>query len=165
LLFGTARGSPFSAGPLPDGPHSLWVRAVDEASNADQSPAARSFTVDTAPPVLELGRRKASKTGKQIAIGLSCSEQCSVRAGGSIVGAKGLRVGLTRSSKQLTAGQRTTLALRPKGRKALRRLRRLLRGGGSATARIRIVSTDAAGNSKTTNVGVAVRKGHGRRGP
>lgn len=36
--------------PLEDGQHTLAVRAVDEAGNADLSPAAISFTVDTIPP-------------------------------------------------------------------------------------------------------------------
>jgi hypothetical protein len=37
-------------GPLADGEHSFAVRAVDQADNADPSPAARTFTVDTIAP-------------------------------------------------------------------------------------------------------------------
>ena len=35
---------------LSDGPHTFYVKAKDEAGNEDQSPAQRSFTVDTAAP-------------------------------------------------------------------------------------------------------------------
>lgn len=38
--------SPWTIG-LADGPHTVQVRAVDEAGNADPTPATRSFTVDT----------------------------------------------------------------------------------------------------------------------
>ncbi|HVE87812.1 MAG TPA: hypothetical protein VND93_33370, partial [Myxococcales bacterium] len=52
-----ADGGPYSpctsavtTGSLPDGPHRFEVRAVDRAGNADLSPAARNWTVDTQPP-------------------------------------------------------------------------------------------------------------------
>jgi hypothetical protein len=43
-------GVPFTAEPLADGAHSLNVRAVDEASNVDPSPAAQTFTIHTGAP-------------------------------------------------------------------------------------------------------------------
>ena len=46
-----ACGSSFTAAELGDGPHTLEVRAVDSAGNADPTPATRSFTVDTDPPM------------------------------------------------------------------------------------------------------------------
>ncbi len=49
-----ACASPFGTGPLADGPHAFEVRATDEAANTDPSPAARSFTVDTAPPETQI---------------------------------------------------------------------------------------------------------------
>ena len=42
--------SPWTTGALPDGPHSVSVRATDAAGNADATPATRAFTVDTTPP-------------------------------------------------------------------------------------------------------------------
>ena len=42
--------SPQSYSALADGPHTFEVRAVDQAGNADPTPAARSFTVDTQAP-------------------------------------------------------------------------------------------------------------------
>ena len=45
-----ACASPQSYASLPDGPHSFQVRAVDVAGNADGSPAAFSWSVDTTAP-------------------------------------------------------------------------------------------------------------------
>ncbi len=42
--------SPLTTAPLLDGAHSFAVRAVDDAGNADKTPASRTFTVDTAAP-------------------------------------------------------------------------------------------------------------------
>ena len=42
--------SPYTTAALADGAHTLEVRAVDAAGNADVTPASRSFTVDTAAP-------------------------------------------------------------------------------------------------------------------
>jgi hypothetical protein len=43
--------SPWTTPTLSDGAHSVAVRATDVAGNTDASPATRSFTVDTTPPV------------------------------------------------------------------------------------------------------------------
>jgi arylformamidase len=42
--------SPHTTANLADGPHTLQVRAIDEAANTDPTPATRSFTVDTTQP-------------------------------------------------------------------------------------------------------------------
>ncbi len=42
--------SPLTTAALADGPHTLEVRATDDASNTDPSPASRAFTVDRTPP-------------------------------------------------------------------------------------------------------------------
>jgi hypothetical protein len=42
--------SPLTLGGLPDGTHTFEVRATDQASNTDPSPAALQFTLDTTPP-------------------------------------------------------------------------------------------------------------------
>jgi hypothetical protein len=42
--------SEFSTPDLPDGDHTFEVRAIDDAGNADSSPASSSWVVDTTPP-------------------------------------------------------------------------------------------------------------------
>ncbi|MFN8150908.1 MAG: Ig-like domain-containing protein [Solirubrobacterales bacterium] len=42
--------SPYTTPTLPDGPHTVQVRAVDPAGNPDPTPDSRSFTIDTTPP-------------------------------------------------------------------------------------------------------------------
>jgi Bacterial Ig domain/Bacterial Ig-like domain len=46
----SACSSPWATATLADGDHSVGVRATDAAGNTDDSPAARSFTVDTKAP-------------------------------------------------------------------------------------------------------------------
>jgi outer membrane protein OmpA-like peptidoglycan-associated protein len=42
--------SPQAYGHVGDGPHTFFVRALDELGNVDATPASRSWTVDTTPP-------------------------------------------------------------------------------------------------------------------
>ena len=44
--------SPRNYSALAEGPHTLEVRAIDAAGNADQTPAASSWSVDTTPPAV-----------------------------------------------------------------------------------------------------------------
>jgi hypothetical protein len=46
--------SPTSYAGLGDGSHTFRVRAIDQAGNADATPASYSWTVDTVPPILTL---------------------------------------------------------------------------------------------------------------
>jgi hypothetical protein len=61
----TACSSPFTTLPLADGSHSFAVAAVDGNQNLDPSPAARTFTVDTKPPVTTITGRHKLKTKKK----------------------------------------------------------------------------------------------------
>jgi hypothetical protein len=65
-------GGPFSPCPtyveriepaLVDGPHSFAVRAVDQAGNADPTPASRSFEVDATPPRVRILSGPSGRTG------------------------------------------------------------------------------------------------------
>jgi hypothetical protein len=80
--------SPHTLGPLPDGPHSFAVRAVDEAGNADPSPASRSFSVDATPPetAIDSGPEGPTKDSTP-SFALSSSEpgssfECALDGGG-----------------------------------------------------------------------------------
>ena len=42
--------TPHTTAPLPDGAHTLEVRAIDAVGNVDTTPASRAFTVDTSVP-------------------------------------------------------------------------------------------------------------------
>jgi TolB protein len=58
-----ACSSPKEYSDLEDGEHTLRVRATDKASNTDQSPAERSFTVDTTKPTIASTNPKTGKKG------------------------------------------------------------------------------------------------------
>jgi hypothetical protein len=171
--------SPFTSPALPDGPHTFAVRAIDQASNVDPSPASASFTVDTVPPLVKLSARKRQRAGKPIVVKVSCSEDCSVRAWGSIAVWRGgdrgsaahrsarrrkLRFGLTKVSMQLGAGRSASLKLRPRGWGPTGRLRRLVGRGMRARAAIGLAFSDAAGSPKTVWLRVGLRRARpGRR--
>jgi hypothetical protein len=59
--------SPFTFVPLPDGPHTLAVQAIDGSSNVDPTPATRSFTVDTTAPETAIGSHPKPKTKSRTA--------------------------------------------------------------------------------------------------
>lgn len=78
-----ACSSPYTAEPtLADGAHTFQVRAVDEAGNADQTPAGAGFTVDTTPPGLAITSGPSGPTrdttpifafASQEAVSVSCA--------------------------------------------------------------------------------------------
>jgi Ca2+-binding RTX toxin-like protein len=122
--------APRTLGPLADGPHTFRVGATDLLGNADLSPAARTFTVDTRRPSLTRVR-----AGRRL-VRLTLSEAATVkvtfaRAG---KGRRFKRVGAV--SARLKAGTRT---IRIRGK-----LARKLRKKGSYRATL--VASDAAGN-------------------
>ena len=51
---------------LTDGPHTIAVRAVDQAGNVDPNPPVRSFTISTAPPTISAVTAAATGTGATI---------------------------------------------------------------------------------------------------
>jgi Bacterial Ig-like domain len=57
--------SPETTAPLSDGAHTFEVRATDPAGNVDQTPASRSFTVDTALPETTIDSGPSGPTNDQ----------------------------------------------------------------------------------------------------
>jgi hypothetical protein len=54
--------SPLTTAPLPDGPHTFAVQAIDGSMNIDPTPATRSFTVDTTAPDTAIASHPKPKT-------------------------------------------------------------------------------------------------------
>ena len=54
--------SGLSVGPFADGPHTFFVRALDDAGNAS-NPASFPWTIDTAPPVLSITSKPSDPSG------------------------------------------------------------------------------------------------------
>jgi MYXO-CTERM domain-containing protein len=52
----------FSTSALSDGPHTISVRAKDAAGNVDETPAAHTWTVDTAPPETTIATSESDPT-------------------------------------------------------------------------------------------------------
>jgi hypothetical protein len=158
--------SPLTTGPLPDGPHSLSVRAIDQASNVDSSPASRLFTVDTKPPLVRIHAKRVQKADGPIRVRVSCAEDCTVVAAGRIVighadGTEALKpsassaprlLGLPAIDKSLAPSQKAMLRLKPTKKGERKRLRSLAAGGMQIKAAITLEFTDLAGNPKVARL-------------
>ena len=157
--------SPVALGPLREGPHAFAVRAIDRAGNVDPSPATRAFTIDTKPPSLKLRALPWKAAGAPIRLALRCSEECRTIVRGTVLmrrpGHRSARLALRPLSRELRAGATVKLKLRL-ARGARRRLRRCLRPGAKARARIAVVVSDRAGNERRARLGVALAEHIGR---
>jgi Glucose / Sorbosone dehydrogenase len=70
--------SPHGTSGLADGSHRFRVRALDEAGNADATPAGRDWTVDATPPETSVVRGPAARTTRR----MGAAEFASSEAGG-----------------------------------------------------------------------------------
>jgi len=134
-------------------------------------PALATLPPNTVPPRAKLFGKRRQEAGKPIEIVASCAEDCGLLATGRVVvwgaphrGAARAarrpkaRFGLRKAARQLSAGQVATLRLRPKSGKARRRLRRLVRRGRKAQAKIRVSYRDRAGNASTAKLTIGLRR-------
>jgi PKD repeat protein len=135
-----------SAGPtfrnLRDGRHDLQVRAVDGAGNADPTPAARRWTVDTGGPVVRGTRPSGSLRDRTPTVRATVRDRYSpVRRGGLVLRVDGRAVDGVRydaSGGRLTWTPRRALA---PGRHV-----------------VRLVAADAPGNRSVTTWRFRVRR-------
>ena len=156
---------------IDSGPTNGAMTSAGNATTSAASPPLAALPPDTVPPNAKLFGNRRQKGGKPIEIKVSCAEDCALLATGRVVvwgaphrGARAARrakarFGLRKAARQLSAGQVATLRLRPKSRKARRRLRRLVRRGRKARARIRVAYRDRAGNAGTARLTIRLRSG------
>jgi glucose/arabinose dehydrogenase len=153
--------TPHTTDQLHDGDHSVEVRATGQAQNTDQSPAGRSFSVDTTPPHANLFAKRGRKAGRRIRIDVTCDEDCTATAKGKLtvpkrtprqptvsnaaVARKSFR--LRKASAALAGGKTATLKLIPAGRRAGRRIARRVERGSKGKAEIVVTTADPVGNA------------------
>jgi PKD repeat protein len=75
--------------PLPDGDHSLAVRAVDYAGNVDPTAAVTMLTLDTVPPEVEITTAPAPISGSSVVVEFEVGEvgattRCRIDSQGSV---------------------------------------------------------------------------------
>ena len=157
--------SPLTTVPLSDGSHSLSVRAIDQASNVDPSPAVRDFTIDTTAPNAKVSAKRKQPATRPIRIGVRCDEDCGLVASGRIMAgregksaqtqSRSLALGLREVTRRLVAGRKATVKLRLRDQGASRRLN-LWAAAGKARAAIELAFSDAAGNLRTVKLTIGL---------
>ena len=166
--------SPKSYGPLADGSHTFEVRATDQASNTDPTPASHTWEIDTsAPPPQDgsgaadddtevSGKVGAKKSQKQrgnrirIVIKVKAGEPLTASAKGSI--RVNPKFKLRRLNKKLDEGVKKTLRLKPKRRSDERKIVKALKRGDRARAKLTVKLTDELGNSSLKKLRVKLKR-------
>lgn len=126
------------------------------------TPLQPAFTPppDSAPPDGRLSAQLRQELGGGIVLEAGCDEDCSAVAGGLVIakaagkrkpaaasGTRKQKFKLTTAGAEIAAGGSATLKLKPKGKKARRGLRKLVKAGARAKAKINVTFTDRAANS------------------
>jgi len=119
-------------------------------------PPVLSSPPDSSPPDGRLSAKLKQRVG-EITLQAGCDEACTTVATGLVVVEDGSRPALASTSRtkfrlataraEIAAGGSVTLKVKPKGKTAQRRLRKLVRRGAGAKAKINVTFTDRAGNS------------------
>ena len=63
-----------------------------------------------------------------------------------------------RAKADLDAGETKTLKLKPKGKKTAKKLKKAVKKGGKGKAKIKLTSTDIAGNQSKDKLSVKLKK-------
>jgi hypothetical protein len=153
------------------GPPPVATPTPTPSPSASPTPTATPTPAgDTKPPDATTKGGKSPKAGDPVTVSVTSSEDGTVTATGSITTsggtsavisakAKKVKVALTTKRSAIKARQTLKLTLKPKGKKNIAKLKKAMRKGARATAVIKIVLTDKAGNKTTKTVRVKLRKG------
>jgi len=129
---------------------------------------------DSAAPVATLAASPKQKAGAAITVEASCDEPCAViatgvvvaktsRGGAAAISAKKRKFKLRGARVELPAFGSATLKLLPRGKKARRKksaraLRKLVKGGSKAKAKITVTTADRVGNATIERVVVGLTR-------
>ena len=160
-----ACGSPHAPPALPDGAHTLAVRAVDQLGTPDASPATASFTIDTSAPTVSYStasrQRIATVSRSGIRLSVSCSEACRLASSVVIAGKEAVRLRLSRRRVDYVAGRRNgglATGRRTLTIKLTSAVRRRLARSRTALVQVRLTATDATGNARTAKKSVRLAR-------
>ena len=154
--------SPYTTDALEHGAHSVRVRAIDPAGNADPTPAERSFEIDRVISGANASARpRQRQRGRpvELAITVRAGEPVRVRGTGRIRLDKRRSFSFDSRAVSLEAGERERLRLRPRKRSASRKILKALRRRSGAAGVIGATFTDGVGNRATLTTPVELRRG------
>jgi streptogramin lyase len=151
-------GSPYASPFLAEERYRFRVRAIDPQGAVDPSPAARDFRVVAGVKAYASARGKQPQRGRSIVVEvrLIANERAAFRARGRVRARSAYR--LRRRSVALEEGETRKLQLRPKSRRAGRKIARALKRGKKANTKVTVKLTDEAGNKKTTRLSVKLKR-------
>ena len=144
---------------LADGPHAFEVRATDPAGHTDLTPASRAFTVDTALEGSATAKKTQKQKGKRVVVNakVTAGESLDAKASGKVkLGKKSYK--LKPASKSVSSGKNKNLKLKPKKSKDAKKIAKALKQGKKAKAKLTVKLTDEAGNKRTENLEVKLKR-------
>jgi NHL repeat len=150
--------NPFATNPLDDGPYTVEARAIDNAGSIDDTPASRSFTVDTKVKASASSKETQTTPGKKIKIRVNAkaNEDIRAKAGGKVK--VNPTYGLRPSETKLAQGQSAVLKLTPRKRENAKRIARALKRGKGVWAMLTVKLTDEAGSTKSSKLQVKLTR-------
>ena len=157
--------SPFTTAALEHGGHSVRVRAVDPAGNADPTPAERSFEIDRVISGANASARpRQPQRGRpvELAITVKASEAVRVRGTGVVRLGKRRSFAFESRAVSIDGGERRRLRVPPRKRSASRKILKALRRGGRTGGIVRATFVDQVGNRATLEVPVTLTRGKRR---